>query len=271
MAQNLFQNFQKDYYSILGINKEATQNDIKKAYYSQASKYHPVYKFSYSFFNIFQDKNSENKEENTQIFQQISQAYEVLSNNEKRQIYNYLGQNDFHSYNSQNNNFKQFFNAAFEFKFKNTDSKLNKFNISSQKNKQINNITDILQQYLNDSSSDEEEDESTEKLKQIYDFYQKKNKINTEKTHCHLNSQKTNIYIGKNQSFYQNSSFHYSYESNNFSSNQVFFNINMNFNNNNTQNTNSKENLNEKINFKKPVFKIQRNVIRKQKINLSKT
>jgi curved DNA-binding protein len=66
-----------DYYKILGIEKNATQDDIKKAYRKLARKHHP-------------DLNPNNKEAH-KIFQQINEANEVLSDQEKRKKYDEYG------------------------------------------------------------------------------------------------------------------------------------------------------------------------------------
>lgn len=67
-----------DYYKILGINKTASQDDIKKAYRKLARKYHP-------------DLNPDDKEANKQ-FQQINEANEALSDPEKRKKYDEYGE-----------------------------------------------------------------------------------------------------------------------------------------------------------------------------------
>ena len=67
-----------DYYEILEISKDASENDIKKAYRKQALKWHP-------------DKNPDNKEEAEAKFKSISEAYEVLSDKEKRSVYDRYG------------------------------------------------------------------------------------------------------------------------------------------------------------------------------------
>jgi DnaJ homolog subfamily A member 2 len=68
-----------DYYKILGLNKNCNENDIKKAYYRLARENHP-------------DKASESqKEEATKKFQKIGEANEVLSDPEKRKIYDIHG------------------------------------------------------------------------------------------------------------------------------------------------------------------------------------
>lgn len=67
----------KDYYKILGISKGAADEDIKKAYRKQALKWHP-------------DKNkAANAEEK---FKEIAEAYEVLSDPKKRDIYDQYGE-----------------------------------------------------------------------------------------------------------------------------------------------------------------------------------
>lgn len=68
-----------DYYKILGISKDATQEDIKKAYRKLARKYHPDL-----------NKNNPNTQEK---FQEINEANEVLSNPEKRKRYDEYGEN----------------------------------------------------------------------------------------------------------------------------------------------------------------------------------
>ncbi|XP_051910090.1 dnaJ homolog subfamily B member 6b [Hippocampus zosterae] len=67
-----------EYYQILGVHKNATQADIKKAYRKQALKWHP-------------DKNPENKEEAEKRFKELAEAYEVLSDANKRNIYDKYG------------------------------------------------------------------------------------------------------------------------------------------------------------------------------------
>ena len=64
----------KDYYNILGVSKDASQVEIKKAYYNLAHKYHP-------------DKGGDEKK-----FKEINEAYQVLSSKEKRDQYDRFGQ-----------------------------------------------------------------------------------------------------------------------------------------------------------------------------------
>ncbi|NMH28973.1 DnaJ C-terminal domain-containing protein [Flavobacterium silvaticum] len=68
-----------DYYKTLGLNKDASADDIKKAYRKLARKLHP-------------DLNPDDAEANKK-FQQLSEAYEVLSNEENRKKYDAYGEN----------------------------------------------------------------------------------------------------------------------------------------------------------------------------------
>jgi molecular chaperone DnaJ len=68
-----------DYYQILGVSKNASQDEIKKAYRKMAHKYHP-------------DKNPDNAEAESK-FKEINNAYETLSDPKKRQGYDRFGSN----------------------------------------------------------------------------------------------------------------------------------------------------------------------------------
>ncbi|MGA7577758.1 MAG: DnaJ C-terminal domain-containing protein [Desulfobaccales bacterium] len=82
-----------DYYQILGVGREAPAEEIKKAYRKLAMKYHP-------------DKAKGDKKLAEEKFKQISEAYAVLSNPEKRQQYDQYGSQGFRERFSQEDIFK---------------------------------------------------------------------------------------------------------------------------------------------------------------------
>ncbi len=67
----------RDYYEVLGVDKDASADDIKRAYRRMAMKYHP-------------DKNPGDKEAEAK-FKECAEAYEVLSDADKRRQYDQFG------------------------------------------------------------------------------------------------------------------------------------------------------------------------------------
>ena len=70
----------KDYYKILGVDRSASQKDIKSAYRKLTKKYHPDLNHG--------DKDAELK------YRDVNEAYEVLSNPQKRKMYDQFGTAD---------------------------------------------------------------------------------------------------------------------------------------------------------------------------------
>ncbi|KAG8692958.1 DnaJ sub B member 4, partial [Ceratobasidium sp. 395] len=69
----------KDYYALLGVSKSATDDEIKKGYKKMALKWHP-------------DRNKDNTELAGKKFKEISEAFEVLSDKNKREVYDRFGE-----------------------------------------------------------------------------------------------------------------------------------------------------------------------------------
>ncbi|MDZ7766326.1 MAG: molecular chaperone DnaJ [Melioribacteraceae bacterium] len=98
----------RDYYEVLGVEKSASKDEIKKSYRKLALKFHP-------------DRNPDDKEAEDK-FKEAAEAYEVLSNDDKRQRYDRFGHSgmkggqDFHGFNDVNDIFSHFsdiFGGAF--------------------------------------------------------------------------------------------------------------------------------------------------------------
>tara|TARA_B100001175_G_C19507350_1_gene641687 strand:+ start:163 stop:594 length:432 start_codon:yes stop_codon:yes gene_type:complete len=113
----------KNYYSILEIDKNADKNTIKNSYKKLALKYHP-------------DKNKDNKEQAEEKFKEISEAYEVLSDDEKKNNYD-NGQNiTIHNRNPFD---------IFENIFRNHNTTININNINTHTNfSSVNTSTQII-------------------------------------------------------------------------------------------------------------------------------
>jgi curved DNA-binding protein len=84
----------RDYYDSLGVNKNASEEELKRAYRKLAMKYHP-------------DRNP-NKKEAEERFKEINEAYAVLSDKEKRKQYDTFGKEGFHQRFTQEDIFRGF-------------------------------------------------------------------------------------------------------------------------------------------------------------------
>lgn len=89
------------YYEVLGIEKIANEQEIKKAYRRLALKWHP-------------DKNPDNKDEAKKKFQEISEAYDVLSDKKKREVYDLYGKDGVHGGGHKGDEDFGFGSAAFD-------------------------------------------------------------------------------------------------------------------------------------------------------------
>src|SRR4030065_2245585 len=91
-----------DYYQLLGVSRDAAPDQLKKAYRKLAQKYHP-------------DKAKGDKKQAEEKFKQISEAYAVLSDPEKRREYDEFGSQAFRTKFSQEAIFRNFdFSDIFE-------------------------------------------------------------------------------------------------------------------------------------------------------------
>lgn len=95
-----------DYYKILGLNKDCNESQIKKAYKKLAMQWHP---------DKHTTESEANKKEADAKFKKISEAYQVLSDPEKKKKYDMFGTNAFNDNNFQNfHNANDMFNMFFD-------------------------------------------------------------------------------------------------------------------------------------------------------------
>src|SRR5919201_2390838 len=89
----------RDYYEVLGVTRSASDDDIKKAYRRLALQYHP-------------DRN--NAPEATERFKEATEAYQVLSDAEKRGLYDRYGHSAFDRGGGPSGDFTNFFGLSIE-------------------------------------------------------------------------------------------------------------------------------------------------------------
>ncbi len=140
----------KNYYDILEVNKNASPEIIEKAYKTLIKKYHPDL------------QENELKNEYEEKIKKINEAYEILSDTEKRRIYNLNLKNTEFSIDDYNNLYNENFNLKKE--------------INYLKNKINNNSYNNLQKNTYDNSLNNIENEINKKInnavnKAYYDAY----------------------------------------------------------------------------------------------------
>ena len=126
----------KDYYQILEVNKSASPETISKVYKFLAKKYHP-------------DANPGNSQEAEEKFKQISEAYEILSNEEKRKKYDEELEDDINSSSTQTVSLEDFIelrnycqqleNTLEQYTSENSSSSSNNDNINNYNVSSFNN------------------------------------------------------------------------------------------------------------------------------------
>lgn len=124
-----------DYYNVLGVSKNATELEIKKAYRKSALKYHP-------------DRNPNNKEEAEAKFKEISKAYQVLSDPNKKNTYDRFGEEGVNGMGSGSefspfDLFKQFSGQMGGDIFSNMFNKGNKEKKQKVKSEPIQKVVDV--------------------------------------------------------------------------------------------------------------------------------
>jgi len=90
----------RDYYEVLGVEKSATNDDIKKAYRKLAMKYHP-------------DRNLDNPQDAEAKFKEVKEAFEVLEDSQKRQLYDAYGHEGPQQHGFNPNGFAEMFRRHF--------------------------------------------------------------------------------------------------------------------------------------------------------------
>ena len=85
----------RDYYEVLGVDKSVSEDELKKAYRKLAKQYHP-------------DANPDNREEAEKKFKEVNEAYEVLSDPQKRKMYDQFGHSGPNGYSSDFSGFSGF-------------------------------------------------------------------------------------------------------------------------------------------------------------------
>lgn len=168
-----------DYYKVLGVDKGATEKEIKSAYKKLAVKWHP-------------DRNPDNQEKASQKFAEIAQAYEVLSDEKSRREYDMARENPFagfgfgsgsgsgssgseHSFTSPEELFKQFFGeSGFSFDFgdfgdsSGQDSSFGSAGFGGAKPRRPKDMKSVLKKFYRRHAGDTKTDKEIEAIAKKY-------------------------------------------------------------------------------------------------------
>ena len=143
---------EKNYYEILEVNKNASPEIIDKAYKTLAKKYHPDL------------QSEENKKQGEEIFKQINEAYEVLSNEEKRKQYDMTLEEN----NSLNEQIEELYHE-------NVDLKQQIYNMRKNSNNTTNEAHYYKKEVSQNNSSNINQNEEYERKKREAEYYKNLN------------------------------------------------------------------------------------------------
>jgi len=145
----------QDYYEILGVSKDASDRQIKKAFRKLAMKYHP-------------DKNKDPKAEDK--FREIAEAYEVLSDEKKRSEYDQFGKSAFKDSTHGGNHYG--FNFNFDDFYKNFDEFSSfRFKSSGSRNAHRNHAGSRTHAFFDDLFSDFNDDDHYDEFGSFFDSF----------------------------------------------------------------------------------------------------
>lgn len=158
-------------------------------------------------------------------FQKINQAYEVLSNQKQREIYNCLGQDDFKLYSNQNKDFKNFFGSAFKWQTEINEKNEPKMNFEPSfefqkkeedylaNDEKVKDLKKFLDAFLEDDDDSSDDDDECIHLNEIYKRFSKRHKERTQQfSYFMSHNRESNFFFNE-----QTTSFKYStYNNKNF-------------------------------------------------------
>ncbi len=172
---------EKDYYGILGLKFDATQEEIKKAFRKATVKFHP-------------DVNKDGAE----IFMKIKEAYEVLSDENERKNYDFIKGYDLLK---KQKKFQEYKEKTANFEHKNT---YNKYNNGYAKKSYEKNVNNEEKKQKNSTSNSRNSNENTNSVKSNQTSFHEENK-NFKNTFSDIFS---NLFTGKKQPKHEHQAIH---------------------------------------------------------------